>query len=149
MTEITITLNKETVLEEVSQTTSYVGSKSGDGDTYDDTFTSDEDSSMLERFWNESKNTACNVLKRFLTEEVEEAGNYRIKLRMSESFDRNLKDSIQRSLFSFFVCNIVSKWYNMINKGEATNYASEAVSHLEDVRMKVLHKRKPIRPQYN
>lgn len=149
MIDVSLHLNKETVYEEVAQTTSYTGAKmSDDGNAYERIFTTDEDHTMLERFWNESKNMACNSLKQVLLEECEENGTYIIRLGLSNSFDESLTESMERSMFSFFVMNIVSKWYNFANKPEAAAYASEAATNMEDVMRKAYYKKRPTRPKY-
>ncbi|MFT0204978.1 hypothetical protein ACMSFV_13305 [Bacteroides thetaiotaomicron] len=56
---------------------------------------------------------------------------------------------MERSLFSFFVMNITAKWYTFTNKEEATGYATEAATYMEDVMRKAFFKKRPIRPTYN
>lgn len=50
MTDIALTVNKESVYEEVAQTTAYTGAKMDNELAYNRIFTTDEDKSMLERF---------------------------------------------------------------------------------------------------
>lgn len=145
---VTLTVNKDGVYEEVSQTTSYTGAKMDDEHAYDRIFTTDEDKAMLERFWDESKTTVCNALKRVLDSETEVSGDYKLSLALSSSFDEALTESIQRSLFSFFVMNITAKWYTFTNKSEAAGYASEAATYMDDIKRKCFFKKKPIRPTY-
>lgn len=149
MIDITLTVNKEKVYEEVAQTTSYTGAKMEDEHAYDRIFTTDEDKSMLERFWNESKNTVCNSLKKILLNEIEASGVYQLSLGVSSSFDEALTESMNRSLFSFFVMSITAKWYTFTNKEEATGYATEAATYMEDVMRKAFFKKRPTRPTYN
>ncbi len=149
MIEVTLTIDKESVYEEVAQTTSYTGAKMDDEDAYERIFTTDDDKSMLERFWNESKNTIANSLKRILLNEQETDGTYSLQLGLSSSFDEALTDSMRRSLFSFFVMNITAKWYTFTNKQEATGYASEAATYIDDIMRKAFFKKKPSRPTYN
>ncbi len=146
--EIALRIDKEAVYEEVAQTTAYTGTKMDDVTAYDRIFTTDEDKSMLERFWSESKNTLCNALKKMLMEETEEEGAYRLSLSLSNSFDAALTESMQRSLFSFFVMNITAKWYTFTNKEEAAGYATEAAACVEDIMRKAFYKKKPTRPIY-
>lgn len=148
MIDITFTIYKKDVYEEVAQTTSYTGAKMDDENAYDRIFTTDEDQSMLERFWNESKNTVCNTTKKLLTSESETNGVFTLALQLSASFDEALTESMQRSLFSFFVMNITAKWYTFTNKQEATGYATEAATYLEDIMRKAYFKKKPMRPTY-
>ena len=149
MIDIILTVNKEKVYEEVAQTTSYTGAKMDDEHAYERIFTTDEDKSMLERFWNESKNTVCNSLKKILLSEIEASGEYQLSLGVSSSFDEALTESMNRSLFSFFVMSITAKWYTFTNKEEATGYATEAAIYMEDVMRKAFFKKRPIRPTYN
>ena len=149
MADIVLTVNKEKVYEEVAQTTSYTGAKMDDEHAYERIFTTDEDKSMLERFWNESKNTVCNSLKKILLSEIEASGEYQLSLGVSSSFDEALTESMNRSLFSFFVMSITAKWYTFTNKEEATGYAMEAAIYMEDVMRKAFFKKRPIPPTNN
>ena len=149
MINITLTVNKEKVYEEVAQTTSYTGAKMDDEHAYDRIFTTDEDKSMLERFWNECRNTVCNSMKKVLNLESETDGVFSLALELSNSFDEALTVSMQRSLFSFFVMNITAKWYTFTNKEEATGYATEAATYLEDIMRKAYFKKRPVRPKYD
>lgn len=146
MVDITLQVSKSAVYTEVAQTTSYIGAKNNDESLYDRIFTTDEDNSMLERFWAESKNTASSCLKRMLTDEKEEDDTYSMNLKMSLSFDEALLQSINRALFSFFVTNIVAKWLAFLNKEEAAAYATAATSHMDNLRRMVYHRKKPERP---
>lgn len=147
--EITLKVNKETVYDEVAKTTEYTGAKMDDEHAYEVISTTDEDKAMLERFWNECKNMICNSLKKVLVSEVEAEGEYSLTLGLSTAFDESLTESMQRSLFSFFVMNITAKWYTFANKSEATSYAMEAATYIEDIMRKAFFKKKPTRPTYD
>lgn len=149
MRTISLTINKDAVYEEVAKTTSYTGAKMDDEHAYERIFTTDEDATILERFWNECKNMVCNSLKKVLESETEEQGTYTLNLQLSSAFDESLVESMQRSLFSFFVMNITAKWYTFANKSEATGYATEAATYIEDIMRKAYFKKKPVRPTYD
>lgn len=148
MKEITITINKEEVYEEVAQTTSYTGAKmeGGDDKTYDRIFTTEADRSQLERFWNESCVDVCEALKEFVQEERNEKDSFSIFLGLSSSFDPALEPAMKKELFSFFVTNIVCKWYVFTNKKEAADFSASAVGMLDGVKRKAYYRRKPKRP---
>jgi hypothetical protein len=148
MSEHILSLNKKEVYDEVAKTTSYTGAKKDDSKEYERIFASEDDKQMLERFWQESKNTICNSLKRFVVSEEETGESYTLTLELSSSFDDALLSSMQRSLFSFFVMNITSKWFVIANKPEATEYASAAATNAEDIMRKAFFKKKPQRPTY-
>mgnify|MGYP005846801331 CR=1 FL=1 len=148
--EIILTVNKERVWEEVAQTASYAGDKMvDDEDAYERMMTTDEDRSKLERFWDESCATVCERLKQMLGgEELTSNGDYRLKLKLSNSFDTTLRDGMEKELMSFIVLNITAKWFAFTNKKEAGDYASGAREMLESVHRKAVFKRKPTRPVY-
>ncbi len=148
MKNIVLTVSKEEVYEEVAKTTSYTSAKMDDEHAYDRIFTTDEDQSMLERFWNESKIMVCNSVKRMFAGEDERDGVYSLHLSLSSSFDEAFNESMERSLFSFFVMNITAKWYTLANKDEAGGYATEAATYMDDILRKAYFKKKPIRPSY-
>lgn len=147
--EITLKVNKEAVYDEVAKTTEYTGAKMEDEHAYEVISTTEEDKTMLERFWNECKNMVCNSLKKVLISEVEVEGEYSLVLGLSTAFDESLTDSMQRSLFSFFVMNITAKWYTFANKSEATGYATEAATYIDDIMRKAYYKKRPERPTYD
>ncbi len=150
MKRIIFQIHKEDVYNEVAKTTSYTGSKmEDDAGAYERIFTTDEDKTMLERFWSESKNMVAGSLKKVLSSETELNGIYVLDLSVSSSFDESLTESIRRSLFSFFVMNITGKWYTFTNKKEAEGYTGVAVSDIEDVLRKVFYKKRPVRPTYD
>lgn len=154
MNEVNLSINKSSVYEEVAKTTSYTGAKmEGDETAYDRIITTDDDRTMLERFWREACNAATEQLKPFVVSVSEQPEvntlsmeqNYDVKLELSSSFDMSLRDSIETSLFSFFVAVIVSKWYKFTNKQETESYASDAVGMMDDVMRKIYYKKKPKR----
>lgn len=145
-----LVIKKEDVYKEVAKTTNYTAAKMDDPNAYERIFTTDENREMLERFWDECKNIVSGSLKKFfVSEEETEQGVYILTLRLSQSFDDSQTDSMQRSLFSFFVMNITAKWYTFANKSEAAAYATEAATYIEDVKQKAFYKKRPERPIYD
>ena len=148
--EITLSVSKQQVLDEVAKTTAYSGAKMKDDESaYSRIFTKKSDRDMLERFWNEAEVSVCEALKRFLVEEREEEGAYLLRLCLSESFDASLVGAMAKELKSYFVMSITGKWFAFTNKGEAGEYSSTASGLLEGLRKKVLYKKRPTRPRWN
>ncbi len=155
MKEITITVNKANVYDEVAKTTAYIGAKSVDDvSAYERVFTTDADREMLERFWAEACNMATTQLKRFVVQVsdnpqrhgVDLAANYEVILKLSELFDDTaLADSISSSMFNFFVASIVGKWCALAAKAEAESYALEAAGLMKEVIQKAYHRSRPTR----
>lgn len=151
MINVVLKVDRSAVYEEVAQTTSYTGAKMLDADSkaYDRIFTTDGDRSQLERFWTESRVTACETLKKFLESERDDGEGFTLTLTLSNSFDGSLRESMAKELFSFFVMNITAKWYVFTNKKEAGDYSVAAASLIEGVHRKACYKKRPKRPVYN
>ncbi len=143
MKKITLSVNKETVYNEVAKTTSYVGAKANDATAYGRVFTTDEDKELLERFWEESKNVVTLNLKRFFVSEKEINGIYTLELSLHSSFKDGFVDGMQQSLFSFFVTNITSKWFSITDKESVERTAASAMLHIEDILKKAYYKQAP------
>ncbi len=142
-------------MQEVAITTAYTGGKmDNDENALHRISTVDEDENHLERFWEESRADICQELIGLVTFEgmVDDSGNkqqYELRLDVSKSFDEALLPSMKLSLRSFFVHNIVAKWYIYTNKGEAGEYADKAATLLDDIHRKAVYKKRPTRPTYD
>ncbi|MCI7654316.1 MAG: hypothetical protein MSS51_08590 [Bacteroidales bacterium] len=149
MNNITLTVNKQNVYDEIAKTTAYVGTKmTDDKGAYDRIFTTEADRLMLERFWIESCNEATEEFKPFIqsvSEQTDITKNYTVELELSGRFDTNLKGSMESSLFSFFVATIVGKWCKFTDKGETGSYLDDARKALMDIRSKMYYRKKPTR----
>jgi hypothetical protein len=147
--QIELTINRESVWQEVAKTTNYTGAKMEGGDeaTFDRIATTDEDQQLLERFWAEACNTVSDQLKPFIVavNGINNSGTFAVVLEMSSAFDSRLRESINTSLFSYFVAAIVAKWYGFTNKGEASQYAEMSASMMDDVMRKIYYKKRPTR----
>lgn len=155
MNNITLTINKANVYDEVAKTTSYAGAKLmyDDESAYNRIFTTDEDRLLLERFWVETCNATTEQLKPFITSVsnqpishgVDLSRNYTVDLELSSAFDTNLTGSIETTLHSFFVLSITSKWYAFTNKPETESYINEAANTIESIMRKIYFRKKPQR----
>jgi len=129
MKEVILKVNKAQVYDEVAKTTSYAGLKAMTKDdmaSYSRMFTTDEDRMMLERFWNETCDMVTDTLKPFLSSVsevtishgVELSRDYSITLEMGNSYDERLTESINNSIYSYFVQSITGKWFAFGDKEE-------------------------------
>lgn len=146
--EVTLTINKESVFNEVAMTAEYTGAKMADETAYERISLTDENREILNRFWNESKTLICGHLKRMFISEEDTEDIYNLSLELSESFGSQLTKNLESSLHHFFVANIISKWYALTNKEEAAGYATAAASYIEDIMRKAYSKEKPSRPSF-
>ena len=100
MANLTLTIEKSDIYEEVAKTTAYIGAKNKleDGKSaFDQVFVTDADLTMIERFLNESLDALRNVLKRFISVGSVVDGTITWQLEVSSRFDDNLLESIKSS----------------------------------------------------
>lgn len=149
MANLSISITKNSIYEEVAKTTAYLGAKNklDDGKSaFDQIFVTDADLAMIERFYNESKDALLNLLKRFMpTIGSSTNGNINWTLSMPSRFDTNMSDSITSSATSFIVNSIVAKWCEITANDKVKEYADNAASLLLDIKDKVFNKTKPTR----
>lgn len=148
--EITLSVSKSAVFNEVAQTTSYTGAKmDDDANAYERISTVDEDQHELQRFWDESRAEIAQTFIRMLSSEGMDGDTYNLVLNVSVSFDEALLPGMQLGLFSYFVQNITAKWYVFTNKKEAGDFADRGSAILDEVKEKAFFKKKPTRPTYD
>ena len=149
----TFTINKSDVLEEVAMQTAYIGAKTilSDGRTaYEQIFTTSDDYAMLERFWNEALSFTTGSLKKYMSVEPTLptllVPTLTITLGLPTRYDTTQNDSVEKSLFSYFVNYITSKWMAIANKTDAEYYEKYANENMKDVLQKIFTIKKPTRP---
>ena len=145
MINVSYSIDKSKVYDDVAMLTAYVGAKKTDDVSYDIVSTTEENQEMLERFWKESIETLTNAIKRFNVTSNESGNICTIQLQLSDSYNTLLTNTIQKGLESYLINNIVSKWFTITSKDDAKQYATEAGINLDGVMSKILYK-KPIRP---
>lgn len=148
MADLTISIKKSDVYEEVAKTTAYIGAKNKleDGKSaFDQVFVTDADLTMIERFFNESLDALRNVLKRFISEGSGVDGTITWQLEMPSRFDDNLLSSINSSANSFLVNSIIRKWCEITANDKVKEYADNAAALLLDIKDKAFFKKKPTR----
>lgn len=152
MKTATLTVNKEDVMQEVDKTASYTGKKideatppaDGQETAYDRIRTTAATEELLKRFWDEAASIATSKMMRFLTS-VENDTAYTAQLSLTERWDDALLPGMNKSLFSYFVSFILSRWYKIANKAEAETYMADANDLLEDVMRKLYFRSSPVR----
>ena len=148
---LTLTISQQKIIDEVAKTTGYTGAKllGSDSTAYERISTTDSDTVMLWRFWQEGRDNICTALRRHISAEGMEGDDYRIDLSLSESFDLSLSARIESGLFSYLVQHITSCWLALVSSDKSGAYASAASATLADITRKMLCKRAPTRPDYS
>ncbi len=158
METITIQVFKDDVYEEVAKATDYTGAKLIDGDekARDRILATDSELSDLGRFWEEAVLATNERLKEMLvsgttkavsSEAPEETKTaYEAKLEVSKSFDKELTGNVQSALRNFFIASIIGQWFKFANKGEASDYFSQAGELMDGAERLLYSRKKPARP---
>ena len=91
--ELTLDIYKDEVYTEVAQTSSYTGAKmDDDANAYERIFTTDEGKSQLERFWNESCVTFCEIMKRYLISESDLGNTTVTRMAKAQTQSREIQE---------------------------------------------------------
>ena len=157
MEAITIQVFKDDVYEEVAKATDYTGAKLIDGDekARDRILATDNELSDLGRFWEQSVLATNERLKEMVvsgtTKEVEEDEEkktaYVAVLEVSKSFEKELTPNVQSALRNFFITSIIGQWFKFANKGEATDYFTQASDMMNGAERLLYSRKRPPRPK--
>lgn len=143
MNDLSFTITRTAVYNEVAKTTSYDGKKAKeDGNAYERLRTTPEDEEMLQRFWGEACDVVTAIVKPFLVS-VTCDNQFTIELSLPARYDCALNKTLQDSAFSLIVNLIISKWYGIANKEEERKYAELAIELAAKIRSTVFYRKKP------
>lgn len=159
--DITLSITKSVVMNEVAKQTSYIGGKitfQDGSNAYDQVFTTEDDFAMLEKYWREASNATATNLRRFVKSieesgatdtdlklpqgsEVNKQGVLTITLNMPTRYDDSQTGTIQSTLFNYFVNFITSKWLGITYKEDAEYYDAYATGNMKEILLKIFYKK--------
>lgn len=142
MTEITITLDKDTIYKEVKKLAAYSGKKQTDASddvSYDVMHITKAEEEMLDQFWNEGKGQIMDILKPFVSEITEDG----VKCNMPTSWDPMLSDTLQSTVNDVLTSLIAAKWFRLNSAKNTDPEKSDAEQKMIELRRKLYWKRKP------
>ncbi len=67
-------------------------------------------------------------------------------LEVSKAFDKGLTDNVQSALRNFFIMSIIGQWFKFANKGEASDYFTQAGEMMDGAERLLYSRKKPTRP---
>jgi hypothetical protein len=146
--QITLSVNLSDVLEDIAQSTHYSGEKArvgGDASGFKRISSTKADKNLFSRYITEASSTVTEKIKPFLVSLSNTSTLYEAVLEESSSFDPLLVPSINTSLTTFFTSYVLSRWYNISNKADASTCEADAIAALNDVMRKLYYRRKPTR----
>lgn len=142
---ISCNINKNEVILEVSKITGYTGKNAKEEGVFGLIAATEDESSMLDTFWNDSIAYLFDSVKKYNSTILEDSDGVNISFELPSSFDKNLAKSIQKTL-SFFVVNwMCSKWFNLSKKDEVSYYVKECERLLINISRLMNTRNKPIK----
>lgn len=147
MKEYKIHMNLRKVLEDVSQSSAYVGAKSSD---YERVGVLEDDEAFLIKLAEASSLELVSALKGVVSNswDIEfTAGNYQftIGVMLPDAFPEILSEELSRHTHSFFVNDILAKWLLTMSRADASYYKQQEEMELRALREKVYSREKPKR----
>lgn len=150
--DISLSVAKSAVMNEVAKQTSYIGAKitTSDGsNAYEQIFTTNDDYSILERYWREAISAITVNLRKFIKtvspvpsgSQIDPNEVFALTLSMPSRFDSNQTPSIQSALFSYFTNFITSKWLAVSYKPDAEYYERYAEESMKEIMIKIYYKK--------
>lgn len=149
MVNLSISITKNSIYEEVAKTTAYIGGKSLDANgksLYDQVFVTDADKEMLEGFWDDAINDVSIALDSVLATETSVSGEEEVfGLRVSSLFKGSLVKTLETTAFSYVVNKIVAEWCLVVSKDKAEDYLSKANALLVKIDAILYMRKRPTR----
>ncbi len=150
--DITLSISKSSVMNEVAKLTSYIGMKitiQDGSNAYDQVFTTNDDYALLEKYWREAANATTGNLRRFIKtvsdtpppSSVDLTEVFSVTLAMPDRYDDNQTGTVQASLFNYFVNSITSKWLGVAYKTDAEYYEKAATANMKEILAKLYYKK--------
>lgn len=150
--DVTLSVTKSAVMNEVAKQTSYIGAKTvtpDGGNAYDQVFSTDDDYAMLERYWRETVDAVTGNLRKFVktisdmpaNQSVDTNEVFTLVLDMPARYDTNQNGTVNTALFSYFTHMITSKWLAVVHKEDAAYYEKIATEKMREILFKIYYKK--------
>lgn len=149
MANLSISITKSSIYEEVAKITAYIGGKNLDANgksMYDQVFVTDADREMLEGFWDDAIDDVSVALESVLATETSVSGEEEVfGLRVSSLFKGSLVKTLETTAFSYVVNKIVAEWCLVVSKDKAEDYLSKANALLVKIDAILYMRKRPTR----
>ena len=157
MKEVTISITKKTLFEDVARYTAYEGKKGSevgnDANFYEKAFTTDADREQLNHYLTEAVSVIVAMLRRYASEIVlpqkdiplELTDEFSLTLHLPDEYNDAYTASIGEDVRTYIASFIAFKWLSMIDTDRAVRYKTQVEDTMKLLRMKVWRKDAPTR----
>lgn len=150
MSTLSISINKATVISEISLVTTYqAGRNKNVPEDFSRVNVSDADTSILDKYWNECIAEIDKELKTFITANETSDTEYAMSLTMPSNYDSSMDNSVNVSLKTYAVNAILSKWFAITEPASSERYANVAAAAMQSAHSKLWFRKKPTRTTPN
>lgn len=148
MKQVTITVRKAAVLDDLGIASAYVGARRKDDDAaYGRVAVVDADEDMLLRLFGEAAAMATHAMREWVkSAAIDEATHdYTATLEVADGYDDDLTGDANGMLASYFKHFILAKWYAMTDEDNVKAASEEATAMLDGVVATLYHRKRPTR----
>lgn len=148
MKTIKINILRRDADEELARITSYAGIKSPGSEGLKDLdriATVDEDSALLNRYWQAAANTLADRLKDFITGLAADNESVGLTLEVSGAYDDALTPSLEGDLRGYAAAYMTRAWFAITLPERAAEWDAECERLLRDASRKLYHRKRPVR----
>ncbi len=145
MKEYRIRINPSRVLDEVSESSAYIGAKSSE---YERVGILQDDADFLKKHFDSSALYFVNALKDVISEswsQEEDSGMCSLGISLPDAFPRELSSELERHANAYFVNDVLARWLVILSRTDAAYYKSQAELELNSLREQVYSKTRPRR----
>ena len=135
MAELTITVERTEVYDEVAKVTAYIGGKTVDANglsLYDKVFVTDADREMMDSFFSAAVSNVMTALEHTLKSASVGDGDPVLTLRLPSNFNPAMEKPLAQSVSEYIENSIVAAWCAIVKKDEET-YAAKASALLQQI----------------
>ena len=146
MKNISITIDKKEILEEVSLATAYTGAKSGgDESMFERVATITEDEALLTRLWNGLGGILTEKFKSFIISSEITSGSFLLTLEVSGAYDDSLTSSVKSDINGGVAAGVVAGWFRISFPEKSSEWEKQSEMLLSRAFSKLYHRRRPSR----
>ena len=144
MKTIDIYISKEAVYNEVIKTAEYTGAKQAtEALSFDAITISAAETEILDRYWKELYTDVALRLNQWV--KSVDANRGVIVLNVADGFNDALPDSLAQALESYFVVDLLSKWFAIAYTSLVEGVVIEATSHIKRAEEIIKQRQRPSR----
>lgn len=146
MKNISLSISKTSILDEVALNSEYAGAKSGsDSEIYDRVAVIPQDNEILSRFWTQMCAQVIRQLKEFIGMSQLSESSLSLTLLLSGAYDDALTPSVKDDINAAIAAGVTARWFRYTFPDKLSDWESQSARALDSALSKLCMRRRPIR----